>query len=188
MAKSVNDITVDGAPPATNEVSQDLFLHYVGQQEQLEAEIKVLRKKKAKLRRDMRINGIRLTDMDLSLKMRAVEDDDVILESMRAIKKYSAFLGLPIGTQLSLLDDVPSDLTDSDDLDQRAYDFGRRAGALGEFEDDNPYDLGSSQGQKWLKGYRDAQKAIAMQMAPKDEPEEQEEPEDEPEELPIAAE
>lgn len=188
MAQSVDNITIDDGPPLTNQVSQDVFLHYVGRQERLEEEIKAKRKEKSKLRREMRNNGIRLTDMDLALKMRNIEDDDVILESMRTVQRYAKYLDLPIGTQLSFLDEVPATPTDSDALDKAAYDRGRRAGALGEWQDDNPYQVNSSQGQQWLKGHGDAQAALVKEMAPEPDEKESESEVDEQEELQEAAE
>lgn len=173
MAKQLKNIVDGESPPtgensqATNETSQDLFLNFVGRQRDLDNQIKGLKKKKNLLRREMKNSGIQLAEMDLVLKMTEVENDEINLASAKAIKRYSEFMGLPIGTQMDFLDNIAEpDLKNTEELEKRAYASGRRSGGLGENQDENPYDEGSAQGQKWLEGYQFAQEKIAREMAP----------------------
>ncbi|MGH0003151.1 ribosome modulation factor [Pseudovibrio ascidiaceicola] len=58
-------------------------------------------------------------------------------------------------------------------VDERAYEKGLSAGRMGENQNENPHDLSTPAGQKWMEGWNKGaeERRVVLSMEPKKEPE-----------------
>ena len=88
--------------------------------------------------------------------------DEMVTEFERTVF-YLKLLGKPVNeTQLDMFICAPASAPE----DEKAGDEGLSAGRLGHEENQNPYDLGSSKGQAWIKKFREglAERNLVLSM------------------------
>lgn len=110
--------------------------------------------------------GIDTKAMVAARALATSDEPDADRAHMQTLLRYTAYLGLPLGTQLALFDapDLPEPAR-AEQADWDAEDLGYRAGRGGADRGDNPYDAGSSAHVQWDGGWSKGQASIAQDMA-----------------------
>ncbi|HTV69304.1 MAG TPA: hypothetical protein VMF90_12275 [Rhizobiaceae bacterium] len=85
-------------------------------------------------------------------KAKTAEGQEELKARVEASMQAMRWAGVPVGTQLDLLDDRAP-------LDERAYAMGEEAGLRGETLV-NPYNESTAEGQAYAKGWHDGQGAL----------------------------
>ena len=106
-------------------------------------------------------DGVDLKALDAARALSKLDAIEVT-NDFNQLVRYSKFLEVPVYSQLSMFD-IPAEPTD-EDLHDRAYSSGVRAGKLGHDQTSSKFEPGSPAGQKWLEGYSDGQKIIMSAM------------------------
>lgn len=106
----------------------------------------------------LKADGIAIDTLKLVLQLKRQDEADV-LGNQREFIRYARILNLPIGTQLSLLDDeMPQDeLDDKEREEQVAWDAGEQgkvAGKAGKPASGNPYPVGTLAYAAWDLGHK----------------------------------
>lgn len=94
-------------------------------------------------------------------KAQTPDGQAAIKAEMEATRQALRFAGVPINTQLDLLEDLAP-------LAERAYSAGEEAGLKGETLA-NPYNEGSFEGQEFARGWHDGQGALFAGIRKKEE-------------------
>lgn len=144
-------------PAASNGPDRDEFLFMVGQLAKADAAVAQAKLDRKKLRQHFGNSGVNLTMMDLAIK-EAEREDGTTINNMRDFKRYAEFLGLPIGTQISLFDAPPRDA--SPDLEAGAFKDGRERGLKGQNPDEQKWMPMTPEGQAHLRGWREGQDVV----------------------------
>lgn len=136
---------------------KSLFLHHyfeiAGQREIVKAAKKV----ETRLRKEARVHGIVLGDIDFALRVNEAEDQNIIVEEMARRNEIARFFNLPVGTQ-------------------PAFDFAKESSAAKAAREGTaagyankpakpPYDTGTADGQAWLKAHAEARAAMNADLA-----------------------
>lgn len=152
-------------PPDHNSAvpNQSDFLTYVARQRKVDEQIGELNKKKSNIRKDAKLAGVVLKQMDAVIAL-ADMGPDAAEEHLRVESLYMRFMGLPTGPQGDLMTDMEPVPTDGR---EHAYQHGYMAGFAQDA--DNPHDQGSEEGQLWIegnsKGFDDLKKTLKAQGA-----------------------
>lgn len=109
-------------------------------QENLAAELKAARKAAI-------ADGIKIGEFLQQLKLREVATE-IQEENIKISIRYARLLGSPIGTQTSLLDDLPP-MPSPTDVVAKAQNDGKRAGLMGQPAKDNPHMANTEAWQSW---------------------------------------
>lgn len=152
-------------------VPEDVFIRHAKIIGDLEHERQQVQQKLKKARKEARADNIKLMNFDAMRRVADLTRDDQA-EHMAHNIAYLRYLRVPVGTQLSLALDPAGgpDETDAEVAARVGADAeanGWRAGLAGAWEDDNPHEANSVAGQRWIKGYREAQKKAAAAMGEK---------------------
>ncbi|MCP5087887.1 MAG: hypothetical protein GY952_13930 [Rhodobacteraceae bacterium] len=182
-----NKKSKEAAPPAeeangdhapghnSGEITTETMHFFMNALERAEKKVDVAKKELKGVRAKMEVQGINLEVFDETLKQ--IEQDDATTYRRYALRKhYALLLGLPIGSQLDLLDpdEAMRNATD-DDLIDRARSDGYRAGLKGLTPKDHcPHALETGAGGAWMKGWENGQAAIAAEMEQQKKREEEE--------------
>ncbi|MGE0289293.1 MAG: hypothetical protein AB7I42_26540 [Bradyrhizobium sp.] len=144
-----------------NGVREGEFLQFVARNARIEEKFEALRDERKKLRREMKDAGVELGVFDAMLKLEA-KGDDAIEQELKTQIRYARFLRLPIGTQLSILDEDPDPFSQrpTEDLLVKVRADGKLAGMRGKNQSDNPHEASPDLWQEWLQGYQDGQKVL----------------------------
>ncbi len=133
------------------------------------AAVKLAQAQRNKTRKAMRAAGIILGVFDRAEKLSEMSREERQAELLHT-EAYLRYNRTPMGTQFSL-DIGTGDAFDGDDegaearIIEDAKGAGYRAGRAGiVFEDGNPYEANSEQGQAWIGAYRDGQKKNVMAL------------------------
>lgn len=153
-------------------VDEAIFARHVNAIAAADAVCEEANAKRKKARQAAKADGITPKDLDRALIIAEMSSDEQH-QYLATQKQYLEWLRVPIGTQLSLLDQSPLE-TDEDiaaDLIKKSAGDGYRAGLTGKWQDDNPHDPTTPAGQAWIKGWHDGQKATVEQNIQRAEPE-----------------
>ena len=156
------------------EIGEQDFLAIVAQLGDVEAELKVLKDRRKKLRKEARGRGVRMTALDQALRMAEMERGEPQAHLVNLVT-YMRWLRAPLGHQFTLSftggEDDSADGVDDDAAVEReaikdAEFAGFTAGLNDKPQKENPYTANSPAGQAWLKFWHDGQKARKHKMAP----------------------
>ncbi len=163
MAKKKKTEPAPGAGHNSAGVTPEVFNKHLALIEASEAECKIAAQKRVTLRKSARADGIKLTEFDAMRKVAGLTRLEQI-DKLTAARDYLVFLRSPLGAQMKLDFDSLSPFSETDDatalarIAADAESDGYRAGLAGVvWEDGNPHEVPSDEGQGWLKGYRDGQ-------------------------------
>lgn len=143
------------------EISEEKYHAYVGRHADLEEQAQIIAKKKKNLRKQMRADGIRLTEFDAASKLAELKRDDVD-DHFRHLQQYLRWNRVPIGEQFEL--NIPEAAGGFEDeaailaratatATQDGFWAGIRNRPMGE----NPHDDNTDAGQAWIKAWHDGQ-------------------------------
>lgn len=156
MAGRVEDGDPKVIADAGSNVTQATFMYSVHAIARLE-------KAKDKAVGELRQGYKQAQDAGIDLKVfkevvkEAKEDSEALKLHFRTKDRYMRFMGVETGFQFGLFENP-------EEADQNAMDKGRRAGGLGVDSAENPYQLSTDEGQKWMEGWHEGQKDIAEGM------------------------
>lgn len=106
-------------------------------------------------RKKAKDDGCVLAEVDQVVREAAMDPEELRQKHNRLVT-YRRYIGLPIGTQLSLLDPDGGEITE-EKIVARAESEGKLAASRGEFASVNPHDLNGIAGRAWAKGWDDQQ-------------------------------
>lgn len=138
--------------PGANGPGRDEVLFMMGQFLAAQAAIKVAQNANKRLRAQAKLRGFNLAQFDLAIAERE-RDDGTTIDNLKEFKRYCEFMGLPVGSQISLFDDPQTKSEFSEEaLLKRAYDEGYELGVMGRNPDEQAYPPMTPEGQEHLKG------------------------------------
>ncbi len=143
-------------------VTPEVFNRHLALIEAADAEIAIANKKRSTLRKAARADGIKLTEFDAMRKVAGLSRLEQI-EKLTAARDYLIYLRSPLGAQMKMDFDSVDPFNETDDAAREriaadAEADGYRAGLAGvKWEDDNPHQPLTPEGQAWIKGYREGQ-------------------------------
>lgn len=153
-------------------VTREDFLFFKGQFERDQAALKDAQTQRKKTRQRAKLLGIDVETMDMALAL-TNENDDTSLNRFQTLARYTQYLNLPIGSQLSFL--VDGDGAVSEDDYQKANREGFELGIQGKDPDDQAYPPLSPLGNEHRVGWNDGQRELKARFTALNE--EQPEPE-----------
>ena len=145
-----------------NQPTQAEYLQYIARHKFIEDQMASLRKKKNLMRREMKNAGIDCQTFDAIRRLHAL-GDDAVEDNMRNQVRYLRFMNMPVGSQMTFLDEERPD-TISPDIVQKAFTDGLTSGMMGGNFDDNPHELNTDAGQEWQKGYNEGQAVLKQEL------------------------
>lgn len=154
--KSGKQVTAE--QPGSN-LTQETFMDHRNKRQAAKAKMDEAKGKYAnacKLSQDVGISEKELKLIEKIAKM----DPDTQALFFKNLNQYLEWAGLETGYQFGLFE--------SADLLERAFERGKLAFLEGSNTNDNPYQLNTDQGQKWLSGWNESQTAKVKDMAPED--------------------
>lgn len=118
--------------------------------------------------------GIDLDALKLLERLADLDSDEAEMQ-MRHLRTYAAWIGLPVGSQLSMFSEPAPAAADAkaaaEHREWAAGDAGLAAGRKGDERDDNPHEAGSAEhaawARSWAKGHKvwlKSQEVIAVEM------------------------
>lgn len=139
--------------PGTNGPGRDEVLFMMGQFLAAQAAIKVAQNANKRLRSQAKLRGFNLEQFDRAIAERE-RDDGTTVDNLKDFKRYCEFMGLPIGSQITLFDDPQAGTAFSEEqLLKRAYDEGYELGVMGKNADDQAYPPMTPEGNEHARGY-----------------------------------
>lgn len=105
-----------------------------------DAEIKLVAKR-------LKAEGTKLSDVKVAIALESPEGEADLRDKIERELRVARWLGLPVGTQLSLLDE-----TDRTPSDERAFEEGKRSGLKGE-PASPPRGFAGANTQHWMRGH-----------------------------------
>lgn len=142
-----------------NGPTRDDYLFYVGQFKAAEKVIKEARDAKKKLRQAAKLVGLTVEVIDEVMKD-AEKQDDTKLDRLTTYKQYATWHGLPIGSQISLLDHIEATKA-KESVEKQAENEGYELGIMGLNTDEQKWQPHTPEGQAHLRGWQEGQKALA---------------------------
>ena len=147
---------LSSAVAQSNGPDREEFLFMVGQIAKAEEALKAARDAKKKLRSHFKLRGVDLEQMDRAIDELEREDGTTV-DNLRTFKRYCEFLGLPIGSQMTLFDMPQSNGMSQQSLLKHAAEEGYARGVMGKNPDDQAYPPLSPEGQEHMRGWSDGQ-------------------------------
>lgn len=151
-------------------VDESEFHGFVAQLAGADADVKIARERRQKIRKNAKAAGIRLGDLDFALKVRDLDDDEA-QEKLQHTATYLRWMKAAPGVQFELFSgDGGGDFLDGSDSEaearimDKAYRDGFVAGLKGKADKECPHDLSGSIGQKWLEGKRDGEESARSSL------------------------
>jgi hypothetical protein len=143
------------AGPGHNGASRDDLLFFRGRMRKDEEDLQAAKKQRKKTRQRAELAGIELEVLDMARQLED-EDSNTTLRRMQTLQRYTEFLGLAIGTQLSFLTGADARQPQEDEY-EHAYRDGRDRGLEGLPPDDQAYPPLSPLGIEHMKGWNEGQ-------------------------------
>lgn len=151
--------------PGDNGPGRDEVLFMMGQFLAAKAAMKVAQNANKRLRAQAKLRGFNLEQFDRAIEEREREDGTT-LENLKVFKRYCEFLGLPVGSQISLFDDPQGSTEFSEEaLLKRAHSEGYELGVMGKNADEQAYPPMTPEGQEHLKGWNAGQDVLKAKFA-----------------------
>lgn len=160
-AEAVAQAEAPGAGHNKVELTPDeqraLFVHHRTRWNEYLAKKKLADDFKKEIVRDLKNDGFSVNDMKIADKL--VDDEDKIRDEVEQRLRVAAWLGMPMGTQLSMFTEP-----DRTPLVERAFEDGKTAGLEGRprkppFSPENPgY-------EQWMNGFYEGQKILGAKFA-----------------------
>lgn len=139
--------------PGTNGPGRDEVLFMMGQFLAAQSAIKVAQNANKRLRAQAKLRGFNLEQFDRAIAERE-RDDGTTVENLKEFKRYCEFMGLPIGSQITLFDDPQTGGAFSEEqLLKRAYEEGYELGVMGRPADEQAYPPMTPEGNEHARGY-----------------------------------
>lgn len=160
--KKLDDVSAKPAAEPKN-LSVDTYLFYVGQVDAFEDAVKTARARLKKVRDAAKNAGISLGEFDRARKTRDIESE-TSLASERTFAIYARWMDLPIGHQMSFIDQLSS-IPKQEELAQYHERVGYSHGIMGKDRDMQAYG-GSEFEQDYLRGYERAQDVFKAMFKP----------------------
>lgn len=145
----------------TNGIDEPLMMHFIREQNSLEAQIAALQDKRKNFRSRIKSFGVKLKNFDAVRRQFNAQDDGAEhVEDLREQRSMARLVGLASGFQYTFFDEQGNVIAkQAESTKGGAYEQGRAAYLALAKESENPFSPNLSQGQDWLKGYRDAETA-----------------------------
>lgn len=141
-----------------NGPTRDDILFFAGLFAKDQAAIKAAQKARKATRQRAQLFGIKVEILDEVMR-EAEKEDDTTHERLSTFKQYAEFMGLPIGSQLTLFDAGGSTASSArETLLDKAEREGRELGVMGKNTDEQKYPPMTDEGQAHLRGWHEGQK------------------------------
>ncbi len=160
--KKLDDVSAKPAPEPKN-LTVDTYLFYVGQVDAQEEMVKRARARLKKIRDAAKNAGISLGEFDRARKTRDI-GSETSLASERTFAIYARWMDLPVGHQMSFIDQLSS-IPKQEELAQFHERKGYTDGIMGKDRDMQAYG-GSEFEQDYLRGYERAQDVFKAMFKP----------------------
>lgn len=134
-----------------------LLLHHLSKILKAEAVKAAAAKDLADVRKLAKSDGVDLKTLDLVRKMLGADHFE-LATAFNDLVRYAKVLDLPVYSQLSLFS--TADEVDEDEILDRAFVAGRRAGKTGLDQSTCPHGFETPAGQQWLDGWGDGQRIL----------------------------
>lgn len=145
--------------PLSDDQLRALFFNHKSQYEKaLEAK----KKADATLKvvcKQIKAEGTKLDDIKTAIRLEEPEGEAELRAQIEREIRVARWVGLPLGTQLSLLDEI-----DRTPIDERAFEEGKRAGLKGQVASP-PSSYAGDTMQKWMDGWSAGQ-AVLFEKGP----------------------
>lgn len=163
-----NDARVDAA---RCNLTDDYIAEAARDLEDAKAKLETAKAKYRLTRKHLKSNGIHLGQLDAVLLLKKADADEVLGEQ-RTFIRYARVLALPLGSQLSLLDEEPPAvaLSETAQEEQKAWDAGQQgydAGKKGEPRENNRYPAGTLAFAAWDEGHRRGKAVLDEGLVPR---------------------
>lgn len=132
-------------------------LFAVGQLKRVDAELELAKAKRKKLRNFLKIQGHSLDSLDWNISEERRRDGTETAKWRERVR-VAQFMNLPIGTQVSFIENPAAAAAPNEDAMKRAYDEGFELGIKGEFPDEQKWIPLTVEGGQHRSGWDDAQK------------------------------
>ena len=164
MKKKLAVVVVDATPVGHNSggVTPEVYNRWWSRIEQADAKCKLANTHRTTERKLARAAGIRLTEFD-AMRLLATLPRAEAITKLEAARSYLIFMRSPLGEQMNMDFDSVDPFNETDEAAKArivtdATAAGYRAGLAGVvWEDDNPHEVPSDEGQAWIGGWRDGQ-------------------------------
>ena len=158
----MKDTTAGPGHNSTIEIGEGKFHAYLAAHGDLDEQIAALRGKRKKLRKQMRADGVRLTEFDAALKFADMSRVDVEDHYVH-LQHYMRWLRHPVGTQFNLALGEPADDFEDEEAvlakaREGAIQDGFWAGIRNRPMGENPHEEATEAGQAWIGAWHDGQK------------------------------
>ena len=131
----------------TPDEERALFFNHFNKIVRQDGIVRASRKQLGQLRKEAKSDGINPREMDLALRINALEDDAVVVDEFKDMARVMSWMGLPVNFQASMFDDLAP-------LDERARAAGAFASAAGK-PGAPQHAPGSEPYKAWMRGYND---------------------------------
>jgi hypothetical protein len=148
--------------PLTEDQQQALFFNH---KRSYEKALAVKKKADAEFKvacKLIKSEGTKLSDIKLAVDLEDPEASAEMRARLERELRVARWVGAPVGTQFSLLDE-----TDRTPIDERVFDEGKRAGLKGE-KCEPPRTLPGNLMTRWTDGWHEGQTALAGKIKQKD--------------------
>ena len=144
--------------PLSEEQLQSLFFQHkqeyekaLASKKEADAQLKVVAKR-------IKSEGTKLSDIKLAIELEHPEASGDMRARLERELRVARWVGAPVGTQFSLLDEV-----DRTPIDERVRDEGKRAGIKGE-KCDAPRTLPGNLISVWVEGWQEGQAVLLARI------------------------
>jgi hypothetical protein len=153
------EATIGHNSKMTPQETRALYMHHYNQIAAQRSLVKAAQAIEKTLRREAKVNGIALRDIDFGLRCAELEDITIIPAELLRHSQIAAWMSLPVGTQKEFSFKSETDIA-------RAKREGATAGYLGK-DAKSPYGPGSEEDQAWMAEWHavQAQKRDDLQNA-----------------------
>ena len=165
MTKKQPKLAVVDSPPAGHNsggITAEVYNRWWNRIEQADAKCKAANTHRNTERKLARAAGIRLTEFD-AMRLLVTLPRAEAIDKLTAARSYLIFMRSPLGEQMSMDFDSVDPFNETDEAAKArivadAAAAGYRAGLAGvKWEDDNPHEVPSDEGQAWIGGWREGQ-------------------------------
>ncbi len=143
-------------------ITSEVYNKWWNRIEQADAKCKLANAHRNTERKQARAAGIRLTEFDAMRLLVELPRAEAI-DKLTAARSYLIFMRSPLGEQMSMDFDAVDPFNETDETAKLrivadAGAAGYRAGLAGVvWEDSNPHEVPSDEGQAWIGGWREGQ-------------------------------
>ena len=156
--QAVNSAPKVAKEPLSEEQLQSLFFQHkqeyekaLASKKEADAQLKVVAKR-------IKSEGTKLSDIKLAIELEHPEASGDMRARLERELRVARWVGAPVGTQFSLLDEV-----DRTPIDERVREDGKRAGLRGE-AGTAPSHLPGNLMSVWAEGYAEGQSVLASRF------------------------